>query len=104
MSILKTWKNIKNLRKKNKYQSTALKLVIKKEEVDKEEEEEKRKVELEEEMKEILEEYDEDFAKKMKKYEKEMAEWKAAHKKRVCCLSFLSNSIELRTKLVIGLN
>ncbi|XP_027211413.2 coiled-coil and C2 domain-containing protein 2A [Penaeus vannamei] len=82
MSILKTWKNIKNLRKKNKYQSTALKLVIKKEEVDKEEEEEKRKVELEEEMKEILEEYDEDFAKKIKKYEKEMAEWKAAHKKR----------------------
>lgn len=81
--ILKIWKNIKHLRKSNKYQNTSVKLIIKKEETDKEDEEEKRKEELEEEVKEVLEEYEENYINKMKKYEKEINEWKAAHKKRV---------------------
>lgn len=80
--ILKIWKNIKHLRKKNKYQSTSVKLIIKKEETNKEDEEEKRKEELEEDVKEVLEEYEEKYVKKMKKYEKEITEWKASHKKR----------------------
>ncbi|XP_045591878.2 coiled-coil and C2 domain-containing protein 2A isoform X1 [Procambarus clarkii] len=81
-NILKIWKNIKHVRRSNKYYSTSLKLIIRKENVNKEDEEERRKEELEEEFKELLEEYEEDYEKKMKKYEKEMTEWKATHKKK----------------------
>ncbi|XP_042214850.1 coiled-coil and C2 domain-containing protein 2A-like [Homarus americanus] len=81
-NILKLWKNIKHLRRGNKYHSTAHKLIIKKEDVSKEDEEERRKEELEEEVKELLEVYEEDYTKKMTKYEKAITEWKTARKKR----------------------
>ncbi|XP_066945130.1 coiled-coil and C2 domain-containing protein 2A isoform X2 [Macrobrachium rosenbergii] len=82
MDILKVWKNMKDLRKKNKYHSTPLKLIIKKEEVNREEEEEQRKEELRQDMAEILREHEIAFEKDMKKYKQDLAEWKAAYKKK----------------------
>ncbi|XP_068212365.1 coiled-coil and C2 domain-containing protein 2A-like isoform X2 [Palaemon carinicauda] len=82
MDILKVWKNIKDLRKRNKYHTTPLKLIIKKEEVNKEEEEEQRKEELRQDMAEVLREHEIAFEKDMQKYKQVLTEWKAAYKKK----------------------
>ncbi|KAK7072356.1 Coiled-coil and C2 domain-containing protein 2A [Halocaridina rubra] len=81
-NMLRVWKDIKNLRKKNKFSCTSLKLIIKKEEVEKEEEEEERKEELRQDTKETLTELEAEYEKNLEKYKKTLATWKAAYKKK----------------------
>ncbi|XP_063875385.1 coiled-coil and C2 domain-containing protein 2A-like isoform X2 [Scylla paramamosain] len=80
--LLRTWRSIKDLRHSSRVHATSIRLLIRKEEGDRAEEEEQRKVELEEEVREVLEERQQEYEAQSKRYEKELAEWKAEHKKR----------------------
>ncbi|CAL4135943.1 unnamed protein product [Meganyctiphanes norvegica] len=82
LSILKDWKDLKTVRQKNGYHSTSLKIVIKKEETDKEIDEEKWHEDLQEEVKERIQEYEDNYTLLSKTYEKELSEWKEQHKQR----------------------
>lgn len=81
--LLRLWRSIKDLRRASRVHATSVRLLIRKEEVEQAEEEEKRKVELEEEVREVLEERQQEYEVLSKRYEKEIAAWKSEHKKRV---------------------
>lgn len=83
-AILKTWGEMKQVRRASRFHSTPYKLLIHRLETDRAQEEEQRKVELEAEVREVLEEREEEYAAKRKVYEEELKKWKEVHRKRVC--------------------
>lgn len=83
-AILKTWSEVKQVRRASRFHSTPHKLLIHRLETDRAQEEEQRKAELEAEVREVLEEREKEYAAKRKVYEDDMKTWKEAHRKRVC--------------------
>lgn len=83
-AILKTWSEVKQVRRASRFHSTPYKLLIHRLETDRAQEEEQRKAELEAEVKEVLEEREKEYAAKRKVYEEELKKWKETHRKRVC--------------------
>ncbi|KAK4315922.1 hypothetical protein Pmani_012883 [Petrolisthes manimaculis] len=80
-TILKTWNEVKQVRRASRFHTTPYKLLIHRLETDRAQEEEQRKVELEAEVREVLEEREEEYTAKRKVYEEELKEWKEAHRK-----------------------
>lgn len=74
--IISTWKELKTQREVQRYNNTAAKLQLHKEEVDKTHDQAQWKLEIEEELEELREEYEEDYEHKKAEYERLMKEVK----------------------------
>ncbi|XP_048583350.1 coiled-coil and C2 domain-containing protein 2A isoform X3 [Nematostella vectensis] len=80
--ILQCWRDIKALRERQGYTNTAIKLVVRKEDVNPSDENELYEADLLEELQEKREDYESEYAKHMEEYEIALKEWKREMKKR----------------------
>ena len=80
-NIIKTWKDLKDLRAYQKYNNTSVKLHIRKEVSDKAKDEEEWEQDIEDEVQEIKAEKEMEYQEKLKEYKVLLAEWKK-HKLR----------------------
>ncbi|XP_069868393.1 coiled-coil and C2 domain-containing protein 2A isoform X1 [Dipodomys merriami] len=76
-TIIKVWKEMKSLREFQRFTNTPLKLVLKKEKVDKKADEEVYEAEIQAEIRELLEEHTEAYEQKMEEYRTSHQQWKA---------------------------
>ncbi|XP_048220161.1 coiled-coil and C2 domain-containing protein 2A isoform X2 [Perognathus longimembris pacificus] len=76
-TIIKVWKEIKSLREFQRFTNTPLKLVLKKEKVDKKADEEVYEAEIQAEIRELLEEHTEAYEQQMEEYRTSHQQWKA---------------------------
>ncbi|KAL9987688.1 hypothetical protein ACROYT_G002035 [Oculina patagonica] len=81
-NMLKCWREIKTLRESQGYVNTQLKLAVRREETNKEEDEALFEEELAEELQERKEEFDAEYQDKQVEYEEELKEWKKEAKRR----------------------
>uniref|UniRef100_A0A8C4RQR0 Coiled-coil and C2 domain containing 2A n=1 Tax=Erpetoichthys calabaricus TaxID=27687 RepID=A0A8C4RQR0_ERPCA len=81
-SMIRVWKNIKALRDLQKFTNTPLKLLLRREEVDKMKEEQMYESEIQAEASEVLEDYEEEYQKNLADFKAKHAEWKAWKKKQ----------------------
>lgn len=81
-SLLKCWHELKNLREAQGYVNTQLKLVIRREERNKQEDEALLEEEIAEELQERREEFESEYQDKLAEYEVELKEWKKEAKRR----------------------
>nr|XP_032806201.1 coiled-coil and C2 domain-containing protein 2A isoform X2 [Petromyzon marinus] len=81
-SLLKTWKEIKNLREFQKYTNTQLKLYIRREEKRRQEDESQYEQEIAHEVDEMEQEFQEEFEKRMHEYRLQCDVWKLWRKKQ----------------------
>lgn len=81
-NMLKCWREIKTLREYQGYVNTQLKLTIRREETNKEEDQALFEEELADELQERREEFDEEYLSKQAEYEEELREWKKEAKRR----------------------
>lgn len=79
-SILLIWKTLKNIRKTQKYSNTTVKLIIKRENVDYENEMKVWEQNVSEEVSEIVQEHETKFDNEMQEYKEELKEWKSMKK------------------------
>ncbi|XP_039607444.1 coiled-coil and C2 domain-containing protein 2A isoform X1 [Polypterus senegalus] len=80
--IIKVWKDIKALREFQRFTNTPLKLRLRRDEVNKMEEEQNYESEIQAEISELVEQCEEEYQKKLTDYEAKYAEWKAWKKKQ----------------------
>ncbi|KAM4854722.1 coiled-coil and C2 domain-containing protein 2A isoform 1-T2 [Thomomys bottae] len=76
-TIIRVWKEMKSLREFQRFTNTPLKLVLKKEKVDKKADEEVYEAEIQAEIRELLEEHREAYEQKMEEYRTSHQQWKA---------------------------
>lgn len=81
-SMLKCWHEIKALREAQGYVNTQVKLAVRREETDKQEDEALFEEEIAEELQERREEFDEEYQNKLAQYDEEIKEWKKEAKRR----------------------
>lgn len=81
-SMLKCWREIKELREIQGSANTPLKLTVRRQETNKQEEEELFEQEMAEELEERREEFDTKYQDKLAEYEEELREWKKEAKRR----------------------
>ncbi|XP_059021178.1 coiled-coil and C2 domain-containing protein 2A isoform X2 [Mustela lutreola] len=76
-TIIKVWKEMKSLREFQRFTNTPLKLVLRKEKVDREADEAAYEAEIQAEISELLEEHREEYEQKMEAYRAAYQQWKA---------------------------
>ncbi|XP_078612714.1 coiled-coil and C2 domain-containing protein 2A-like isoform X1 [Branchiostoma floridae x Branchiostoma japonicum] len=81
-NILKVWRDIKALRQLQAFANTSVKLVVRKEETDKENDRVVWEQEVVEEVQEEEDAMEEEYRRQVDRYEALMAEWKRQHKAR----------------------
>eukprot|EP00058_Branchiostoma_floridae_P024122 XP_002609612.1 hypothetical protein BRAFLDRAFT_87833 [Branchiostoma floridae] len=81
-NILKVWRDIKALRQLQAFANTSVKLVVRKEETDKENDRVVWEQEVVEEVQEEEDAMEEEYRRQVDRYEAMMAEWKRQHKAR----------------------
>ncbi|XP_029649306.1 coiled-coil and C2 domain-containing protein 2A-like isoform X1 [Octopus sinensis] len=74
-AIIQTWKNIKQLREKQQFVATPIKLTICKQEMDRDQDDQQWRQEIDEELEEAREEYEESYQQKLIEYQQELEEW-----------------------------
>ncbi|KAG8453520.1 hypothetical protein GDO86_000229 [Hymenochirus boettgeri] len=76
-SIIRAWNEIKSLRDFQKFTNTAVKLSLRKENVNKKEDEEAHEAEIQAEINELIEEYSEEYDRNVLQYQADVQRWKA---------------------------
>ncbi|KAJ8397457.1 hypothetical protein AAFF_G00437330 [Aldrovandia affinis] len=76
-SILKVWKEMKALREFQRFTNTPYKLYLRREEVDRVDDERRYEVEIEVEVTELQEEYEEEYERSLSEFRRQQEEWRS---------------------------
>ncbi|KAL0158900.1 hypothetical protein M9458_046976, partial [Cirrhinus mrigala] len=81
-SIIKVWKELKALRDFQRFTNTPFKLFIRREKVDREQDEQEFENDIMAEVSELQAEAEEDYQRKMSEYRRQHEEWKSWKRKQ----------------------